>query len=182
MTPVIGILKENNIITEYVPNDMINYYQPLDRTTNKWAKDFPKAKFSTWFPKQVQKHLDKGIALEDIDIRFQLTTMKPLHANWLIDLFSVLTSPQAKDVIIGRWTKSGIWDALKLGSRGLPSIDPFKEIEPMDSDYIVQIDIDPVVKDNEYDFTTEKELCDTDTTDSEWEEGDVRNAFDIFDE
>ena len=52
----------------------------------------------------------------------------------------------------------------------------------MDSDYIVQIDIDPVVKDNEYDFTTEKELCDTDTTDSEWEEGDVRNAFDIFDE
>ena len=57
-------------------------------------------------------------------------------------------------------------DALKLGSRGLPSIDPFKEIEPMDSDYIVQIDIDPVVKDNEYDFTTEKELCDTDTTDS----------------
>ena len=34
----------------------------------------------------------------------------------------------------------------------------------MDSDYIVQIDIDPVAKDNEYDFTTEKEICDTDTT------------------
>ena len=47
---------------------------------------------------------------------------------------------------------------------GLPSIDPFKEIEPIDSDYIVQIDIDPVAKDNEYDFTTEKEICDTDTT------------------
>ena len=31
----------------------------------------------------------------------------------------------------------------------------------MDSDYIVQIDIDPVAKDSKYDFTTEKEICDT---------------------
>ena len=112
MTPVLDILKENNIITEYVPNNMTNYYQPLDSTTSKWAKDFLKAKFSTWFSKQVQKHLDKGIASEDIDIRFQLTTMTPLHTNW----------PRAKDFIIGAWKKSGIWDGLKLGSRGLPSL------------------------------------------------------------
>ena len=53
----------------------------------------------------------------------------------------------------------------------------------MDSDYIVQIDIDPIAKDNEYDFTTEKEICDTDTTDSEWKEAeDDRNTCDIFDE
>ena len=52
----------------------------------------------------------------------------------------------------------------------------------MNSDYIVQIDIDPVAEDNEYDFTTEKEICDTDTTDSEWEEADDRNTFGIFDE
>ena len=122
-TPVLDILKD--IITEYVSNNMNNYYQPLDCTTNKWEKDFLKAKFSTWFSKQVQKHLDKSNALEDIDIRFQLTTMKPLHANWLIDLYKELTSPRAKDVIIGGWKKSGIWDGLKLCSRGLPSIDPF---------------------------------------------------------
>ena len=66
------------------------------------------------------------------------------HANWLIDLYNDLTSQRAKNVIIGGWKKSGIWDALKLGSRGLPSIDSFKEIEPVDSDYIAQIDIDPV--------------------------------------
>ena len=60
-TPVLDILKENNIVTEYVPNNMNNYYQPLDCTTNKWAKDFLKAKFSTLFSKQVQKDLDKGI-------------------------------------------------------------------------------------------------------------------------
>ena len=126
-TPVLDILKENNIIIEYVPNNMTNYYQPLDCTTKKWAKDFLNAKFSTWFSKQVQKHLDKGIALEDIDIRFQLTTMKPLHANWLIALYNELTSPRAKDVIIGGWEKSGIWDALKLGSRGLHQSIPLKK-------------------------------------------------------
>ena len=74
--------------------------------------------------------------------------MKRLHPNWLIDLYDKLTSPRAKDIIIKGWKKSGIWDALKLGSRGLPSINPFKETELMDSDYIVQIDIDPVAKDN----------------------------------
>ena len=34
-TPVLDILNENNIITEYVPNNITNYYQPLDCTTNK---------------------------------------------------------------------------------------------------------------------------------------------------
>ena len=120
ITPTLDILKENNIITEYVPSNMTNYYQPLDCTTNKWAKDFLKAKYRTWFSKLGQKHLDKGIALDDINIRFQLKTMKPLHAKWLIDLYNEVTSPHVKDVITGRWEKSGIWDAVKLGSRGLP--------------------------------------------------------------
>ena len=110
-TPVLDLLKENNIVTEYVPSNMTNYYQPLDCTTNKWAKDFLKAKFSTWFAKQVQNHLDNGTALEDIDIKFQLTTMKPLHAHWLKELYNELTSTRAKDVVIGGWKKSGIWDA-----------------------------------------------------------------------
>ena len=35
---------------------------------------------------------------------------------------------------------------------------------------------------NEDNFTTEKEICDTDTTDSEWEEADDRNALNIFEE
>ena len=45
---------------------------------------------------------------------------------------------------------------------------PFKEIEPMDSGYIKQIVIDSIAKDNEYGFTTEKEIYDTDAMDSEW--------------
>ena len=122
MDPVLDILKQNNFLTQYIPTNMTNYYQ-----------DFLKAKFSTWLCKQVQNHLDKGVAIEDIDIKFQLTTTKPLHAHWFIHLYNELSSPGAKDVIIGRWKKSGIYDAIKLGSSDLPSIDPFAEIEPMDS-------------------------------------------------
>ena len=44
-------------------------------------------------------------------------------------------------------------DAIKLGSEVLPSIDPFAEIEPMDSAYTVQIVIDPAVRSTEYDIT-----------------------------
>ena len=82
---------------------MMTYYQPLNCSTKNWAKSFYcrtknwtknffKAKFSTWFWKQVQNHY-KGVATEDIDIKFRLTTMKPLHANWLIDLYNELMSP-----------------------------------------------------------------------------------------
>ena len=117
---------------------MTNYYPPLDNTTNKWAKDFLKAKFITWFAKQVQNHLDNGTALEDIEIKFQLTTMKPLHAHWLIELYNELTSTREKDVVIGGWKKSGSWDAIKLGSKNIPSIDPFAEIDLMLSDEAIQ--------------------------------------------
>ena len=57
--PVLEVSRENNIITEYIPNNMTNYYQPLDCTTNKWAKEFMKNKFSTWYTKEVQVSLRK---------------------------------------------------------------------------------------------------------------------------
>ena len=41
----IEVLKGNNICIEYILNKMTNDYQPLDLTTNKWAKEFLKTKF-----------------------------------------------------------------------------------------------------------------------------------------
>ena len=56
---VLEVLRKNNIITEYIPKNMTNYYQPLDCTTNKWAKEFMKNKFRTWYTKEVQVRLRK---------------------------------------------------------------------------------------------------------------------------
>ena len=46
---VIEVLKENNIHTEYILNNMTNYYRPLNLTTNKWAKQFLKTEFSQFW-------------------------------------------------------------------------------------------------------------------------------------
>ena len=51
---VVKVLKENNIHTEYIPNNMTNYYQPLDLTADKWAKEFLKTKFWQWYSEQIQ--------------------------------------------------------------------------------------------------------------------------------
>ena len=122
------------------------------------------------------KHLDKGIASGDIDISFQLTTMKLFHANWLIDLYNQLTSPRVKDVIIRGWKKSGICDALKLGSRGLPSIDAFKEWIQITLYKLTLIQYLKIINM----ILLRKKKYVTHTTDSEWEEADNRNGFDIF--
>ena len=78
---VTDVLVENNITTEYVPNNLTAHYQPLDCTTNKWAKDCTKGKFNNWYAKQIREQLAQGVPLEEIDIHFQLTRMKPLHAQ-----------------------------------------------------------------------------------------------------
>ena len=125
---VLKVFQENNLTTEYLPN---NYYQPLDCTTNKWAKDFT---ICTWYAKQIREQLARGVPLEQIDIKFQLTTMKPLHVQWVIDLYNEMTTQNGKDVVIADWEQSGIFDAIKLGSANLPTLDPSQELDPLDSD------------------------------------------------
>ena len=96
---VIEILKENNIHTEYIPNNMTNCYQPLDLTTNKLAKEFLKTKFSQWYSQQIQDALDSAKAVEDIEVKVPLSVMKPLHGCWLIEMYNELTSARCRKVI-----------------------------------------------------------------------------------
>ena len=34
------------------------------------------------------KQLDDGKLIEEIDVKLQLTTLKPLHADWLVELYN----------------------------------------------------------------------------------------------
>ena len=72
-----AILQENNIHYVYVPNNMMHIFQPLDLTVNKWVKDFFKKKFNEWYAWRLREELAKGINLEDIEIAFKLTELKP---------------------------------------------------------------------------------------------------------
>ena len=46
------VLKDSNILSTKIPPNMTHMFQPLDLTVNKFAKDFMKGMFSTWFLRQ----------------------------------------------------------------------------------------------------------------------------------
>ena len=75
---------------------MTDYFQKLDLTVNKWVKDFKKQKFNEQFATKLRNELESGKELENIMIKFLLSTMKPLHAAWLIDCYNQLTSSHGK--------------------------------------------------------------------------------------
>jgi len=53
---------------------MMKYYQPLDLTVNRHAKRFFKSKISTWYADQISKQLNEGVTIDEVDVKFRLTT------------------------------------------------------------------------------------------------------------
>ena len=109
-----SLLRENKIVYEYVPNNMTFNFQVLDLTVNKWVKGIMMNKFNKWFAEILRKELDAGKSLDEISIKFKLTTMKPLHAKWIIDVFNQLSSFERTKVILAGWKVSGISNALEI--------------------------------------------------------------------
>ena len=78
MTP---LLRENKIVYEYVPNNMTVDFQVYDLPINKWGKGIMMDKFNKWFAETLRNELDAGRSLDEISIKFKLTTLKPLHTK-----------------------------------------------------------------------------------------------------
>ena len=134
-------------------------------------------KFSQWYFKQIQDALDSDKAIEDIEIKVPLSVVKPLHGCWLIEMYNELTSVRCKKVFKSGWERSGILDAITLGLKKLPELDPFADIDMLESDEIPDFpeteEVHEEYKHDEVEFFNE---CSR----SEWEEDETRNAFDIF--
>ena len=60
---------------------MTRYFQPLDLTVNGVAKAFLKDKFGHWYAKELTRQLDGGITVYAIDVKLQLSVLKPIHAR-----------------------------------------------------------------------------------------------------
>ena len=133
--PVKEILKRNNIILQKVPANLTYLFQPLDVQggPNGYAKRFMKKKFTLWYADQVQRVMDgnRFKSMEEIDIDLKLSVLKPLHASWLIELFNYMTLPAGKAVSLKGCEVAGITDAVKKRTSGLPSLDPFHDIDPL---------------------------------------------------
>lgn len=179
-------LDSSNICVTKVPPNMTHLYQPLDLTVNKFAKDFMKKKFSEWFTRQMDLALENGQELEDVDIDYRLSVLKPLHGKWMIDLFDHMSTEAGKIVVINGWKRAGIYDSVSMGSNGLPSLDPFNDLNPLlpecrsFSENTSLSSLFPI----ELECFKNKPVADEeDETESgsEWEEDDG-NAFDAFNE
>ena len=182
-------LKDNNIYVVLVPNNMTHIFQPLDLTVNKHCKSFLKNRFSEWYSQQIENQLAAGKNIEEIDVKFKLTTIKPLYAKWLVEYYNEMTSESGSKVIVSGWKASGIFDAVEMGSSVLPSIDPFQDISPLISSND-QLDSEQLVNHHKQYLTDEikehfvNESFETDDEEEEWiDENGVdfnRNSFGII--
>ena len=82
---------------------MTDVFQPINLTVNNWVKSKVTSKFNAWLRNSLNKELDDGKALDEINRKILLTTMKQLHAGWLIDIYNELSSPEGRKVILGGW-------------------------------------------------------------------------------
>ena len=115
---------------------------------------------------------------KDFDISLKLSVVKLLHAKWLIEMYSHMTSSEGRDVCLKGQKVASILDATEKGLDGLKNLDLSCDIDPLaTSDSLEEVDgneseterdmyISPFVDDNE---------------ESEYEDEDG-NIFDVFNE
>ena len=96
---VLTLLCSNNILVTNVPANMTKFYQPLDLTVNGYAKRYMARKFNDWYTDQVSAELDNGVPVDEIDIKFRLSLLKPLHAGWITEFYNQMTSEAARKVV-----------------------------------------------------------------------------------
>ena len=101
---------------------------------NGHAKRYLKNKFSTWYGNQISKQLDEVVNIDAVNVKLRLTALKPLHAHWIVDFYNEMTTVKRKPIIESGWRAAGITDAIRIGSKNLPAIDPFQEIDPFPAD------------------------------------------------
>ena len=98
---VTSLLTKHNVHVVLVPANMTQTI-PAARF-NKHCKSFLKRLFSTWFSQQIGSQLSIGKNVDEVNIKFTLTTIKPLHAKWLVEFFNEMTSESGATVILNGW-------------------------------------------------------------------------------
>ena len=104
------LLRKNNIIVIHVPNNHTNLFQPLDISVNKSAKCYLAEKYQNWYAEKVLQQLNRGVVAHDVKVDVRLSTMKPLHARWIIDMYKHLKD--SKVLVLSGFRKAHISEAV----------------------------------------------------------------------
>ena len=95
-----------------VPANMTHFFQPLDLTVNRSAKQFMQKQFVMYYSETafVKDKLESGERVEDMEVDLRLTAIKPLHARWLVSIYNLFTSSKGTQVINKLAGISGLLD------------------------------------------------------------------------
>ena len=96
---VVKQYQDNNILIANLPRNMTKYYQPLDLTVNGYCKKLLKRKFTQWYSAEVTRQLANKVALEDVQVKLQLTKLKPLQAGWISKFFNEMATSKGSEII-----------------------------------------------------------------------------------
>ena len=83
-----------------VPHNLRFKFQPLDISVNKAAKSFISDKYNTWMANEVSNQLKRGISPCDVKFALQLGIIKPLHAKWIVELYTQMQNEQEKSLML----------------------------------------------------------------------------------
>ena len=127
------VLKENRILLEKVLANLTYLFQPLDVQwgPNGYVKRMMKNKFPLLYADQIDQALDSGTGLSNIEVSLKLSTVKPLHAKWVFEVYNHMTSAEGKKVCLKGWDVAGISDAVRKGLKGIAHINPLHDIDPL---------------------------------------------------
>ena len=116
-------LLENDLAHVHVPANLTDKFQPLDINVNGVAKGFVKYQFQKWYTGEIQKQMDNGKGVYEVDVDTRLSRMKPIHERWVISLYDKLRN--SEKVIENGFRAAAITEALDP-QKDFGDEDPFK--------------------------------------------------------
>ena len=105
------LLEENHLRRVMIPANCTDRLQPLDISVNKTAKEFLRRQFHDWYAKQICEHLEEDTPVVPVDLK--LTTVKPVGAKWMMNLYDYLKAKP--EIIVNGFRGAGIVDFLTSG-------------------------------------------------------------------
>ena len=75
----------------YMPAYYTDNLQPLDLTVNKSFTEDLRQSFQNWYGDQVRQQLDKGTSMCDITVDLRLSSIKNLHAGWIVHAYKAIS-------------------------------------------------------------------------------------------
>ena len=132
--------------------------------------------------------MEEGKGLETTETPLKLSTIKPLHAKWLIEMYNEMTLDEGRKMCLKGWEVLGIKTAVEQSLSKLPCLDPFSNIDPtVDKDCDIQT-INARVFSEASKYVSECECDDEIENDSDCEEwidenqqdDHQRNVFDLL--